>query len=154
MKVFISHKQQDAYTASRIAEELRYLNVGYYLDLFDDSVSGSGQELTAHIKANLNDCTDIIVVMSEITRLSQWVPFEVGMAAQIDMPTATYLQANISLPDFLEYWPRLKQASDVQKYISVRNSVYSDFSKRFLNENAAMRKARTETFYSTLKRRL
>lgn len=52
--------------------------------------------------------------MSDSTRYSQWVPFEVGMSAQNDMPTATFLQENVALPDFLEYWPRLKQPSDIK----------------------------------------
>ena len=108
MKIFISHKQEDALTANQIASELRAIHVDYYLDLLDSSVTQSGRELTNHIRNNLNNCTDIIVVMSEITRYSQWVPFEVGMAAQIDMPTATFLKDYVSLPDFLQYCLRLK----------------------------------------------
>lgn len=154
MKIFISHKKEDSHVASQIAAELRSVGVGYYLDVFDDSVSGSGKELTNHIKANLNDCTDIIVVMSEITRFSQWVPFEVGMAAQNDMPTATFLQANISLPEFLEYWPRLKYPSDIQKYISTRYAVYSQYGTESFHKNATMRMSQIDDFYSALKRRL
>ena len=89
MKIFISHKQEDADTANKLARELRSLGIPYYLDILDSTVTTSGRALTEHIKRNLNDCTDIIVIMSEATRLSQWVPFEVGMSAQNDMPTAT-----------------------------------------------------------------
>lgn len=121
MKIFISHKQEDAYTANKIAGELRALNVDYYLDLLDSSIEQSGRELTNHIRENLNNCTDIIVIMSEITKFSQWVPFEIGMAAQKDMPTATFLRADVSLPDFLEYWPRLKDPQDIRKYVEVKN---------------------------------
>ena len=69
-------------------------NVGipYYLDILDSKVTDSGKELTEHIKKNLNDCTDIIVVISEATRYSQWVPFEVGMSAQKDMPNGNVLE--------------------------------------------------------------
>lgn len=41
-----------------------------------------GKALTEHIKENLNSCTDVIVVMSELTKKSWWVPFEIGMSAQ------------------------------------------------------------------------
>ena len=108
MKIFISHKQEDSDTANRLAGELRLLGIPYYLDILDSTVTTSGRALTEHIKRNLNDCTDIIVIMSEATRLSQWVPFEVGMSAQNDMPTATFLKSSVSIPEFLEYWPRLK----------------------------------------------
>ena len=51
MKIFISHKQEDALTANQIASELRAIHVDYYLDLLDSSVTQSGRELTkSHTK--------------------------------------------------------------------------------------------------------
>lgn len=155
MKIFISHKQEDALSANKIASELRAINVDYYLDLLDSSVVQSGRELTNHIKRNLNDCTDIIVIMSNLTRFSQWVPFEVGMAAQIDMPTATFLQEDVSLPDFLQYWPRLKKVSDIRKYVLARNDVDREYQQyRSIYESASYQKRKTERFYEVLKQRL
>ena len=129
MKIFISHKQEDSDTANRLAGELRLLGIPYYLDILDSTVTTSGRALTEHIKRNLNDCTDIIVIMSEATRLSQWVPFEVGMSAQNDMPTATFLKSSVSLPEFLEYWPRLKYTSDIATYVSARREVQNEYAK-------------------------
>ena len=100
-------------------------------------------------------CTDIIVVMSEQTKLSWWVPFEVGMSAQIDMPTATFLHGDISLPSYLSYWPRLKNLNDVTTYIKVRKKV--EASSQRLQEHysaAERRKIQTELFYDALKREL
>ncbi len=154
IKVFISHKQEDSYTANKIAEALKEMNVPYYLDILDFSTTRSGKELTDHIKRNLNDCTDIIVVMSESTRYSQWVPFEVGMSAQNDMPTVTYLQENVSLPDFLAYWPRLKQPSDIRKYVTTRNEVQREYESKFVYETSEVRQSQTERFYNVLKQRL
>ena len=155
MKIFISHKQEDALSANKIASELRAINVDYYLDLLDSSVVQSGRELTNHIKRNLNDCTDIIVIMSNLTRFSQWVPFEVGMAAQIDMPTATFLQEDVSLPVFLQYWPRLKKVSDIRKYVLARNDVDREYQQyRSIYESASYQKRKTERFYEVLKQRL
>ena len=130
MKIFISHKQEDSDTANRLAGELRLLGIPYYLDILDSTVTTSGRALTEHIKRNLNDCTDIIVIMSEATRLSQWVPFEVGMSAQNDMPTATFLKSSVSLPEFLEYWPRLKYTSDIATYVSARREVQNEYAKK------------------------
>jgi hypothetical protein len=152
MKIFISHKQEDALTANQMASELRAMNVDYYLDLLDSTVIQSGRELTNHIRKNLNNCTDIIVVMSSLTRHSQWVPFEVGMAAQIDMPTATFLKEDVLLPDFLQYWPRLKKPSDIRKYVLARNDVEREY--RAIYEAASYQKRKTERFYDVLKQRL
>lgn len=154
MKIFISHKQEDSDTANRLAGELRLLGIPYYLDILDSTVTTSGRALTEHIKRNLNDCTDIIVIMSEATRLSQWVPFEVGMSAQNDMPTATFLKSSVSLPEFLEYWPRLKYTSDIATYVSARREVQNEYAKKSIYEMEQTTKSQTERFYDVLKRRL
>lgn len=151
MRIFISHKLEDAATANLIAKELREIKVECYLDLLDNSITENGKALTDHIRANLNDCTDIIVVMSSITRFSQWVPFEVGMAAQKDMPTATFLKEDVSLPDFLQYWSRLKRYTDIKKYVLARNDVDREY--RFIYESVSQQR-KTEHFYDVLKQRL
>ena len=97
----------------------------------------------------------IIVVMSSITRLSQWVPFEVGMAAQVDMPTATFLKEDVMLPDFLQYWPRLKKVADIRKYVSASNDVDQEYQKfRPIYEEATFQQSKVERFYDVLKKRL
>lgn len=155
MKVFISHKQEDAFTANQIANELNSIHIDYYLDVLDPLVTKSGKMLTEHIRKNINTCTDIIVVMSDITRYSQWVPFEVGMAAQIDLPTATFLKDSVLLPDFLQYWPRLKKPADIRKYVSVRESVDQEYRRyRSVFENSTYQKSKTERFYELLKQQL
>lgn len=154
MKVFISHKQEDSEIAKRLALMLRINHTEYYLDVLDPTVAGDGKQLTDHIKKALNTCTDIMVVMSEKTRYSQWVPFEIGMAAQNDMPTVTYLSADVSLPDFLSYWPRLKSVSDVDKYVKIRKETHDQIEQRYAGkyEMSASRKAEeTRTFYANLK---
>lgn len=123
LKVFISHKQADSSVAVNIQRAFKEHDVEVYLDVLDAAITGKGKALTDHIKEQLNKCSDIIVVMSENTKLSWWVPFEIGMSAQVDMPTATFLARNLNLPDYLSYWPRLKEISDIGKYVATRKSV-------------------------------
>ena len=151
MRIFISHKLEDAATANLIAKELREIKVECYLDLLDNSITENGKALTDHIRANLNDCTDIIDDMSNITRFTQRVPIEVGMAAQKEMPTATFLKEDVSLPDFLQYWPRLKRYTDIKKYVLARNDVDREY--RFIYESVSQQR-KTEHFYDVLKQRL
>ncbi|OUQ13608.1 hypothetical protein B5E87_05795 [Massilimicrobiota sp. An142] len=94
MKVFISHKDVDSAQALLLKKEFQSLGVDAYLDVLDSSIKNGGKSLTEHIKNQLNNCTDIIILMSESTKESWWVPFEIGMSAQIDMPTATFLKEN------------------------------------------------------------
>lgn len=154
MKVFISHKQEDSEVAKRLTLMLRLNDTESYLDVLDPTVAGDGKQLTDHIKQALNTCTDILVVMSEKTRYSQWVPFEIGMAAQSNMPTVTYLSAEVTLPDFLSYWPRLKTVSDVDKYVKTRKETHDQIERRYAGRYvmASSRKAEeTHTFYENLK---
>lgn len=156
MKVFISHKKEDSAYALLVKQALDNLSVDSYLDVLDESVSNGGKALTDHIKSNLNDCTDIIVVMSEATKRSWWVPFEIGMAAQVNMPTVSYLTSSVCLPEYLDYWPRLKSISDVAKYVSVRKRVTQHYRSRdpYTYSQRGYRYLETPTFYDQLKREL
>lgn len=157
MKIFISHKQEDAYIAAAISKELERLDVSFYLDVLDN-ITENGKTLTDHIKNSLNSCTDIIVIISSNTYKSQWVPFEVGMAAQQDMPTVTYLEDNVCLPDFLGYWPRLTKMNDIKKYIDTKRKIDRYYEQRRYGgmfENADYQKmSKTERFYAELKEKL
>lgn len=152
MKVFISHKREDEEWARLIVNELQDMGVVCYLDVLDRKIEEGGKQLTNHIKRNLNRCTDIIVIMSERTRLSQWVPFEVGMAAEVDMPTATFLIESVELPDFLQYWPRLKRPEDIRKYVTTKKAVNREYSAIY--ESVMYQKPQIEEFYDRLKKQL
>ena len=156
MKVFISHKQEDYLSALLLKHAFDRLDIDSYIDVLDSAIADGGQGLTDHIKQQLNTCTDIIVVMSESTKHSWWVPFEIGMAAQIDMPTATYLTSSVQLPDYLEYWPRLKSISDVATYVSVRKRVAEQVRKQYPYSylEGTLSRIETPTFYDQLKQEL
>lgn len=156
MKVFISHKQEDELYAMQIKHAFDRLYVESYLDVLDDTIHDGGQALTDHIKSQLNTCTDIIVVMSENTKYSWWVPFEIGMSAQVDMPTASFLTSSVKLPDYLEYWPRLKTISDVATYVSVRRRVTEHYRRKYpySYSQSSYRSIETSAFYNQLKQEL
>ena len=140
MKVFISHKNVDSLQALVLKTAFEQNGVPSYLDVLDTSINGGGKELTDHIRKNLNTCTDIIVVMSEATKESWWVPFEIGMSAQVDMPTASYLKSDVTLPSYLSYWPRLKTTSDVNKYVAVRRRTMQRMNEQYGYINFSDRK--------------
>ena len=156
MKVFISHKDSDRTTALEVLNVLTSNRVEAYLDVLDNSVVQKGELLTKHIKSKLNECTDILVVMSEKTKSSWWVPFEIGMAAQKDLPTVSYLQSGVALPEYLSYWPRLKSNSDIVKYINTRLRVKRQIMAERLDQSTiyASRLSETQRFYDELKRQL
>lgn len=150
MKVFISHKQEDYLAAVEVLTILKGYYVEAYLDLLDNEKTLKGEALTNHVRKRLNDCTDLLVIMSEKTKNSWWVPFEIGMAAQKDFPVVNYLKAPIKLPDYLNYWPRLKNQADLAKYIEIKKNV----KQKILLEKSSGRTAHeseTARFYRELK---
>lgn len=158
MKVFISHKNVDSIQALALKRAFEKDGVSAYLDVLDSSIRDGGKFLTDHIKMQLNQCTDIIVVMSETTKLSWWVPFEIGMSAQIDMPTASFLKENVELPGYLSYWPRLKTLNDIATYVGVRRKTERELNEQYgqyrLSGISDRRKLETPVFYDNLKREL
>ena len=67
------------------------------------------------------------------------------------MPTATFLKEDVSLPDYLQYWPRLKKSTDIREYVSARNDVEREYYAIF---ESASQQRKTERFYDVLKQRL
>ena len=155
MKVFISHKNVDSDLAISIQKAFEKYRISTYLDVLDSTLTGGGKNLTDHIKDNLNLCTDIIVVMSENTKKSWWVPFEVGMSAQVDMPTASFLKSEVELPDYLSYWPRLRTVADIDKYVTVRRQTEQIIINEYGSATFERRRyIETSRFYEALKREL
>ena len=128
-------------------------NVDAYLDVFDNALVSDSKLLTEHLKDLVRNSSDILVVMSESTRTSWWVPFEIGIAANQDLPTVTYLQDYVSLPEYLDYWPRLKSMNDIPKYVKARNERMQEVRKNLDSsvEMFSKRITSTEQFYSRLK---
>ena len=153
MKVFISHKQEDSVVAQDVLNILKKNKVDAYLDLLDHSIVFKGELLTNHIKKRLNECTDLLVVLSEQTKTSWWVPFEIGMASQKDFPIVNYLKAGIVLPDYLAYWPHLKNETDLVKYIQIKTKVHKEIllEKSFGQAKFASAESSTQRFYRELK---
>ena len=156
MKVFISHQQRDSMLAKTICDELKKRGEDAYLDILDDLHNITDSEhLTEHLKRILSQSTDILVVMTENTYKSWWVPFEIGMAAQKDLRTVTYLQADVALPEYLDYWPRLKKIADIQEYIKAHHHRLTEENRKksigMESSNFSNYEYTTEDFYNTLK---
>ena len=55
IKVFISHKDIDYGIAVQVQNILKKNQVEAYLDVLDNSITGTGEKLTKHIKEKLNE---------------------------------------------------------------------------------------------------
>lgn len=85
------------------------------------------------------------------------MPFEIGMATEKDMPIANFSLSYETLPEYFEYWPRLKNQQDVFKYVDTRNKVANQIMlERTINNKIFQRQddrmTETQKFYEELKK--
>lgn len=122
--VFISHKKEDEAAAITIGRYLTdVVGVNIYLDTKDcvlrEAVSiENDQKIVDSIHAGLSCSTHLLCILSDKTRLSWWVPYEIGFAAKQGIEIVAL---------------KLVTIDDVPSYIKVNKTLYSieDFFRYF-----------------------
>lgn len=81
--IFLSHKKEDKGACLEIGQYLSDAGIDYYLDIYDEGLQiasneNDPQKITECLKNGIRLSTNMIVVLSEKTKNSQWVPFEIG----------------------------------------------------------------------------
>lgn len=155
IKVFVSHQSADANTATNVARRLKTLHdIDCYLDVIDPYIGRPGEDLAAHIRVQMAKCTQLLAIVSDATKASQWVPWEIGVATEKDYPLATYAASNALPPEFLRKWPYLRTDAHLDQYAlaskTARNTLVRKRSAN-LTESVA-RGSSTSEFYETLRR--
>ncbi len=156
IKVFLSHQRNDAGLAAQIARRLTVQhNIDSYLDVIDPFIDSPGEDLAAHIRAELGKCNQLLAVISETTRSSQWVPWEIGVATEKSFPLATYSSAHSLPPEFLRKWPYLQSEGDLDEYAHASKLADRTFiQKRAMLSEGTARLRSTDEFFRTLRARL
>src|SRR5690606_14807118 len=137
--VFLSHKKEDKSECRKIADYFKEAEIDYYLDELDDALLqaaevGDASVITESIKKGIRESSHMLVVVSEKTYKSQWVPFEVGYghAAIVDkfmeegkhddkIKLSILTLKNISekiLPDFMQVGNIIRGTKSLNEYIS------------------------------------
>lgn len=156
IKVFLSHKREDAELAGVIANRLRtHHQIAVYLDAIDPTIEMDGLDLAEHIRAEMEKCTQLLAVLSYRTRESQWVPWEIGVATEKERPLASFINPPAAIPEFLQKWPYLRSLADVDQYAQQSKNTRSTLqeSLRVTTASIAQRTAFRE-FHRSLKSRL
>jgi hypothetical protein len=167
VKIFISHKQEDTMKAEKVS---KYIESKYgfstYVDTLDDSISPS-TNITDRIVGKLRDATHLLVIFSEKTKGSMWVPFELGVSYERQQGIGVLLWAETlrenDLPEYLDAFPKLRVKQNgfgyrVGGYVSFEEDLnkYLDEIKRNPTkeilmesmESLGMRKTASEVNYA------
>lgn len=122
--VFISHKSSDIDAAQKVAEYLMDNDIDVYLDKLDTGLQKATRENDAQgivdsINRALMCSTDILVLVSNQTQASWWVPYEVGYARKGNKEIASaLLVGNVDgFPDYLKIERMIKGTSDLKNYV-------------------------------------
>lgn len=143
MKIFISHKKEDELHARVVATTLRRNNHSCYLDIVDESLKKSGDDLAGHIREKLTECDSLVAVVSPLTIMSWWVPWEIGVATEKDYPLSTYVTNNAVPPEYMRKWPVLRSAQDLDRFASLLSNVEPEIRRRGMYKSLGV--ARRET---------
>lgn len=150
--VFLSHKREDKNACKEVARYLKNAGIDYYLDVEDDKLQyassiGDPIKITESIKDGIKKSTHMMVVVSEQTYKSLWVPFEVGYghASILDQEKLKNVDDRIklsvltlkdisekTLPDYLQVGYLIKGTKSLNEYIS---KISGKLEKSLLNES-------------------
>jgi TIR domain len=153
MKVFISHQRADSELATRISSRLFSVHkIDTYLDVIDPSIA-QGTSLADHVRAQLGKCTQLLAVVSDATRNSWWVPWEIGIATEKDYPLATYAESVTVVPEYMRRWPYLQTNADLDLYAAASKAANQTFvtaRSQVITESVA-RSRSTQQFFQLLR---
>lgn len=117
VRVFISHKKEDAEQATVVAGILRANGLEVYLDVIDTQLGKSGPDLADYIRAQLERCTQLLAVISPRTQSSWWVPWEIGVATEKERFLASFVSGGATVPEYLLKWPYIRTTAELAIYI-------------------------------------
>ena len=122
--VFISHKKEDEEAAIQIGKYLTdFADINIYLDINDfelkEAVSLENDEkIVDSIKKGLECSTHLLCLISDKTRLSWWVPYEIGFAENEDIDITSLKLKNVDdIPSYLKIKRSIFKKEDFYKYI-------------------------------------
>lgn len=140
--VFISHKKEDEASAKAIGDYLmQQVGVDIYLDLYDielkEAVSlDNDKKIVESIKKGIGTSSHLLCLVSDKTRLSWWVPYEVGVAGEQGKKIATLkLKGVEDIPSFLKTEKILKSIQEFFDYTKTLEKYGGLLSNRTLTQD-------------------
>ena len=107
--VFLSYQHNDQTTALALAKDLSDSNWDVYMDVHDDSLFPGDTHVDEALVEAIANAATMLIVVSDNTQGSWWVPWEIGVSTPSGKPRALYRPtAHRPLPNYLEKLERLQ----------------------------------------------
>ena len=103
--VFISHKSEDTLLAEQVASVCQDSQLSVWLDAADPKLQ-EGVDVADYIQRVLERSKSLLVIVTTNTTSSWWVPFEIGIAFELQRYLASFGHRGLN-PSFLDKWPNI-----------------------------------------------
>ena len=111
--VFISHTTEDDDLAEDVAMCIQSFGLTAWIDSDHLNRKDDGPSMASTIQRVIRRSYCLLAVVTSTTSESWWVPFEIGVASDMDKFLSTYGDPRMSLPSFLAAWPRVRNHGDL-----------------------------------------
>lgn len=121
--VFLSHARLDVSAAESIGNEFLKYGIDTYLDkndrILQDAVKKEDAEkVTLQIQDGIEKSTHILCILSDKTKKSWWVPYEIGYGKKSQKPLSILSLIDVhTLPAYLQVIPNIGGISQLEQFI-------------------------------------
>ena len=137
--VFVSYRSADREQAVAIARYIKDSGIDVYIDVSDEglqiaTVEDNPQSVVNYIHNGLLQSTHILVLISDDTKESWWVPYEIGYGENAGKIISSMMLTDSeveSFPDYLKVFRRLFSVTDFLDYIRGLKNLRSRYGGMF-----------------------
>lgn len=129
--IFISHKAEDKDKAIEIGEYIRrHADIDIYLDIYDSRLQVATERedhnsIVNHIEKGISSSTHVLCLISDKTRFSWWVPYEIGYAKKSNKKIASLKLKGIDdIPSFLKIEKTIMGTKSLNQYLNSLGTLY------------------------------
>ncbi|MGO4694430.1 toll/interleukin-1 receptor domain-containing protein [Paenibacillus sp. 2TAB26] len=122
--IFLSHISVDKAAVTQIGDYIQDAGFNIYLDINDENLQRAVAEndaarITAAIEKGVSNSSHMMCIVSEATKDSWWVPYEVGYGKKSNKELSTLALRNVtSLPDYLKITYKIEGVIGLNKYLN------------------------------------
>lgn len=125
--IFISHKSDDKPVAMAIADAIMNAGIDVFIDVNDTVLrrateQNNNEQIVEEIERAMEVSTDILVIISEKTKKSWWVPYEIGYSKRGNTNITSLVLKDVNgIPEYLKMEPVIHTIEELQEYIASKS---------------------------------
>ena len=117
-EVFVSYQSRDQSTALELAADLDRYGRHVFIDVHDGTLGPLVTHIDDALVMAINKADTMVIVVSDKTQDSWWVPWEIGVSTPFRKPRAMYKPLVAGpLPAYLDKLPRLWNPASTNKWV-------------------------------------